>query len=132
MHHLPAGGSRCESGDTERAHVCISGQVQGVFFRDSDQAEGGATRPGRMGEEPARRAGRSALRRARRRRSGRWSAGAKRARQHASVENVDTEFETPAETSKASRCVERQAPIPADLRLALDRGGRARVAEAAR
>ena len=83
-----------ESGERERAHVHISGQVQGVFFRDStrDKAEqlglAGWVRnlpdgrvealfegPSKMVQEMVR-----------------WC---KEGPSHAEVENVDSEFETP-------------------------------------
>jgi acylphosphatase len=35
MHRVLSRRTRMESGDRERAHVYVSGGVQGVFFRDS-------------------------------------------------------------------------------------------------
>ncbi len=89
-----------ESGDRERAHVYVSGQVQGVFFRDStrERAEQlGLTgwvrnlpegRVEALFEGPSERV----------REMIRWC---EQGPPHAAVEDVDTEFETPQGDLKA-------------------------------
>ena len=83
-----------ESGERERAHVHISGQVQGVFFRDStrDKAEqlglAGWVRNLPDGRVEALFEGPSKVVRE----MVRWC---KEGPLHAEVENVDSEFETP-------------------------------------
>jgi acylphosphatase len=85
-----------ESGDRERAHVYVSGQVQGVFFRDSTRKK--AEQLGLAGwvrnlpdgrvealfEGPQDRV----------REMVRWC---REGPSHAEVEEVDTEFEAPQE-----------------------------------
>jgi acylphosphatase len=83
-----------ESGERERAHVHVSGQVQGVFFRDStrDKAEqlslAGWVRNLPDGRVEALFEGPSKMVRE----MVRWC---KEGPSHAEVENVDSEFETP-------------------------------------
>jgi acylphosphatase len=88
-----------ESGDTERAHVYVSGSVQGVFFRDSARQQ--AEQLGLAGWVKNLPDGRvEALLEGppgNVREMIRWcEAGPP----HATVEDVDAEFETPGEDLK--------------------------------
>jgi acylphosphatase len=88
-----------ESGDTERAHVYVSGSVQGVFFRDSARQQ--AEQLGLAGWVKNLPDGRvEALLEGppgKVREMLRWcEAGPP----HATVEDVDAEFETPGEDLK--------------------------------
>ena len=85
-----------ESGDTERAHVYVSGSVQGVFFRDSARHK--AEELGLAGWVKNLPDGRVEVLlegpREKVREMLRWG---EQGPPHATVEDVDAEFETPGE-----------------------------------
>ena len=81
-----------ESGDRERAHIYVSGQVQGVFFRDSTQEK--AERLGLTGWVKNLPDGRvEALFEGPSERVTEMIRWCEQGPPHATVEDVDTEFE---------------------------------------